>query len=413
MTGVDTTPDTLGRYDPIPIDHLLMSKDFKYHPFDELEKYRQYQPIYRSESAPIHYVSVFRYNDIVAICQDHKTYSQRSGQQSLGNLGDRSFFQDPPEHSKIRQSAQGQFSPTKLARLNSEITDKFSSLISHSLDKQHIDFYQDVAVPLTTFALCKFLGLPTSDDTRVLEWGRLISLYDGYAYCSNGNLSDAEQSVNRVSTEVNQYVRGKIGDFSNIDEETFVGAMRRIYHKNETTLREDELVDIIVTVLITGFDTISFSICNLLRALIENREQAQLLYQDNSLIDSAVEEGLRYYHPNTFMDRVVTQSTNLRGIQLKPDDHVLMWMISGNRDEDIFEAPDKFLINRQANRHLGFGYGIHRCIGATLARLEMRIMLTELFRKRIKFESAGDDWWQPTMGPRTFGPSSMHLDLWV
>jgi cytochrome P450 len=167
-----------------------------------------------------------------------------------------------------------------------------------------------------------------------------------------------------------------------------------------------------VGLITAGFDAIAMAMCNLLRSFIEHPEQWLLLEQNHGLINPAVEEGLRHLHPNKVMYRIAAGHTFIHGVELRPGDNILVWLGSANRDEEIFKDPDTFNIRReQPIRHIGFGAGIHACIGAALSRLEVQSMLQVLLELRLDFRQAEEDWWEPAVCPMMFGPDACNITL--
>jgi cytochrome P450 len=169
----------------------------------------------------------------------------------------------------------------------------------------------------------------------------------------------------------------------------------RLDEEDGRALTDEELVNFFVLLFPAGAETTRGAIGGGMRALIEHPEQLQQLRDDPALVKSTVEEFVRWMTPSIYKRRTVTRDTEFRGKALKRGDKLTIWEMSANRDAEVFERPFEFDITRRPNRHVGFGFGAHVCLGAGLARLEIRIAIEELLARIERFELRGGAHWVP------------------
>lgn len=397
----------------LPIhDPDFMSREFSRDPFPVLAEFRNSQPVYRHQTSRMPCISLFRHQDITRVLKDDRHYKMLLPGSVYTGIGSRSFYLDPPVHTGIRQYLNPQFGHSRLLRITEPVNNKCRRLLLQYANSGCFDFYTDVAVPLSVFALCEFMGLPHQDADRITEWGRISSKNEMSAYCSPGQLPDADEKLDRAYRETGNYVSELFDRPGGTEEDGLLDAFRSVLKEKRNDMNKEVLIDISVSLIAAGFDPIAMAMCNLLRSFIEHPEQWRLLEQDHGLINPAVEEGLRHFHPNKIMYRTAARHTSIHGVELVPGDNILVWLGSANRDENIFEQPDKFNIQRQQPiRHVGFGAGIHACIGAALSRLELQSMLQALLDLRLNFMPGDEDWWEPVVCPMMFGPDACSIIL--
>jgi len=164
-----------------------------------------------------------------------------------------------------------------------------------------------------------------------------------------------------------------------------------IHSEAMNQMSPQEFMGNLILLIVGGNDTTRNSMSGFVYQLDKNPEQRKLFEQDPSIIPNAVQEMLRMQTPLAHMRRTCVEDTEVFGQQIKAGDKVVLWYLSANRDEEVFENPDKLDLTREnARRHIAFGYGIHRCVGARLAELQLRILLEELHKRRMRVHLAGD-----------------------
>ena len=399
-------------------DPDFLSEVFSRDPFPDLATFRRERPVHRHESSKSPCVSLFRYKHIVDVLRDDINFTMarpdRAGYRlsQSAKFGDLSFFQDPPGHTKIRRLLNPLFTQTRLKRVNESLVIKFRSLLNEARERGCVDLYNEVAVPFTVFGLCEFLGLPWCDAERFSEWGRIASKNEMDFCCKSGEMDQAEQELSRMYRAAHEYLHELFERSSAANQATVLCEVQSIVQKSEDTADSGLLIDAYLSFLSAGFDAVAMAFCNLVRCFIESPDQWQLLRTREELLKTAIEEALRFYDPIQIMIRTTKRPTRVHDTDLKPGDNILVWLGSANRDEDVFDKSHQFLINREPPiRHLGFGTGIHSCIGSGLGRLELKVMLQELLKSNCSFEPADDSWWEPNIYPMMFGPDACRLIL--
>jgi cytochrome P450 len=322
---------------------------------------------------------------------------------------------DAPDHPKYRALTQGWFMPQNLRGLEERIrviaraaVDKMASLGGEC------DFVQQVALHYPLHVIMTILGVPESDEPRMLQ---LTQELFGAADPELGRKEGGAPTLGAPEPEEPQMDFGVIVDFSNYFRE--LSEDRR---KNPT----DDLASIIanskidgqpisdleamsyyIIVAAAGHDTTSSSVGGAMWALAERPRELAKVRADPSLIPGLVDESIRWTTPvKTFM-RTATADTEVAGRQVKQNDWIMLCYASGNRDEEVFEAPDDFRVDRKPNKHLAFGYGAHLCLGQHLAKMEMRILWEEMLPRLKSVELAGT----PAMSEAVFvnGPKRLPI----
>lgn len=301
---------------------------------------------------------------------------------------------DAPDHHKYRALTQAWFMPQNLKKLE----DRIRTIARASVDKMastggECDFVNEVALHFPLHVIMEILGVPESDEPRMLK---LTQELFGAADPELGRGGEATTVADTPDRDIDF---GVIVDFSNYFRE-LSEARRKIPTDDLASVIANSQVDgqpisdleamsYYIIVATAGHDTTSSSTGGAMWALAENPEQFRKLKADPSLIPGLVDESIRWTTPvKTFM-RTVTADTEFAGRQMKRNDWLMLCYASGNRDADVFEAPDEFRIDRKPNKHLAFGYGAHLCLGQHLAKMEMRILWEEMIPRLQSVELAG------------------------
>jgi cytochrome P450 len=243
------------------------------------------------------------------------------------------------------------------------------------------DLVTDVAVPLPLYIIAEMLGIRREDFARFHEWSdRLIAVA--------GNYDDPEKVADSTQAyvEYGTYLKDVFEARRREPREDLVTILVRAQQdgmlaEDEEAMENDEIVMLMTLLLVAGNETTRNAISGGMLALMENPEQRDLLRRRPDLIDSAVEEILRYVSPIICFRRTATAPTEIRGQAIRADERVLMLYQSANRDEAVFPEPDRFDVTREPNPHVAFGIGTHFCLGANLARMELRVMVRELVER--------------------------------
>lgn len=276
---------------------------------------------------------------------------------------------DPPNHTRLRKLVQPYFNPRTIKGLEPRIREIADDLLTDMKKKgSPIDLLNDFAFPLPIIVISELLGVPAEDRNKFRKWSNTILA------AADNMATDFVEDVEAFIT----YLTHLFEERKTYPKDDLISKLLQAEEEGEK-LNKDELYSMIVLLIIAGHETTVNLITNTMYALFEHPAQLEKLKTDLSLVEPAIEEGLRFYSPVDFSTaRWAEEDTEFHGKTLKRGDLVLASLSSANRDEAIFENADQFNITRKHNPHVAFGFGIHFCLGAPLARLEGRIALEKL-----------------------------------
>jgi cytochrome P450 len=353
------------------------------------------------DEAPLHWYdwehgkgfwSITRYDDIVAVMKDWRSFSSETGATALEDLDPdqidarKSMLDtDPPKHSSLRAIVNKGFTPRAVAAYEDLLRELTDRILDETLPLGEFDFIEKVAKQLPIQVLCRILGVPLSDDERLIEWGDKMI----------GNTDPDMGGLHPASPESAKY---RLYPFrSPYAMEVFryghqIAAVRRDNPKDDLVsklvtwedeqgrrLTEQEFDTMFLLLVVAGNETTRQSIAHGMQAMIDRPEVMQQLRDEPALLTSAVDEIMRWASPVIHFRRTATCDVELHGTRIAAGDKVVVWLISGNFDERQFPDPLSFDIRRSPNNHITFGRGgPHFCLGAHLAKLETRILFERL-----------------------------------
>jgi cholest-4-en-3-one 26-monooxygenase len=364
---------------------------------------RRYAPVSQiSDPNGTAYWAVTRYADQVKIYRDPLTFSSE-GPIVISIPTDRSgvrqsmIVSDPPRHRQLRGFVKWSFTPRAVAKWESLVRSLARNLIGEAVERGQCDFVVDVATRLVIDVFFAILGVPPADRQRLAHLEDMIS-----------RLTDPEFQLDQVPDATPE----KLAKMA-YDTAIFANREMAIYYTGLIQERrrigpQDDLIDLFAFSSIDGVPlTQSETLQNLslltagglettinasgsgLHELLSNRDQLERLRANPALVNSTVEEILRFVTPTFHFLRTVAKDVELHGVRMRKGDLVALFLASANRDEEVFNEPDRFDIGRSPNEHLAFGYGEHFCLGANLARLELRVLMQELLAYLGAIEPAG------------------------
>ena len=314
-------------------------------------------------------------------------------------------FKAPPEHTRLRKMMNGVFSMPMVQSLAPQIRRTVDDLYAELTHGQPFDFMQEVAVLLPAYVILDMMGVPRADFRMIKEWSDDLRLFIGTSRADEDKYRKARSGADQMSAYFRSLIaqrRGQLGDD--------VISKMLLAQDDQGGLSEDELIAMCMLVLFGGHETTTNLLGSAVVAMLEYPEQQQLLREKPELIDSAVEEFLRYDGPSNSIARVVAVDHELHGKALRAGDRVFAMINAANRDPRRFERPHVLDIERSPNRHLTFGQGLHFCLGAPLARLEAKVCLGALVSGFSSMRlGPGDVHWIDALVMR--GPSSLPLVL--
>lgn len=310
---------------------------------------------------------------------------------------------DDPEHRDLRGVTSEWFLPKSLAKLDVRLAE----LAKRYVDKMasmggECDFARDIAMQLPLNVILDILGLPESDYPRMLKLTQELF-----------GASDEELSRGSSPEDLIAVIQDFFAYFTRITEDrranptgdlASVVANGRINGEELTMM---QTISYYVIAATAGHDTTASAIAGGLHALIENPDQLRRLQDDPGLVATAADEIIRWVTPVKHFMRTATEDYTIRGTTIKKGESVLLSYPSANRDEEVFDRPDEFDITRSPNKHLAFGFGVHYCLGAMLARMEIKAVLAELIPRLRTIELAGE----PSLMKTTFVGGLKHLPV--
>jgi cholest-4-en-3-one 26-monooxygenase len=311
--------------------------------------------------------------------------------------GERTFVRqllnmDPPDHTEYRGTASAWFTPQSIARRSEEVHRIARSLLQEMAGDGEVregDFVSDLAVPLTLGVLADMLGVPKADWPKMFEWtNRVAGSADPEFQVGEGSADTPFVSIEETRNELFGYFAELAAERRKDPRDDIVSVLA-----NSTIggapMPPLELLSYFFLLVVAGNETTRNSASGGLLALIENPAELAKLQADPSLVNPAVEEIVRWTSPVIQFCRTATEDLEMHGKQIRKGDAFCLFYPSANRDEAAFDDPDSFRVDRRPNPHVGFGIGEHFCLGANLARLELRVIFAELADRLEEIELAG------------------------
>jgi len=346
--------------------------------------------------------SIARHADLVAVHKDWRTFSSEVGGTEIEELAPdalaarRTMLEtDPPRHTRLRQLVNPPFARATVAGYEAAARTTVRSVIDDALQHHEVEFVHDVARELPIRLLCSILGVPDDEAPQLFDWA------DAIVYHADPDYSAAV--VDQVDTDPYRLLPFR----SPVSLEVFswfqrLAAARRAAPAGDVItllstatldgapLTDRELETFFLLLLIAGNETTRHALSHGMQALTEHPDQLRRLQEDPGLLDTAVEEILRWSCPQIHFRRTATVDTDIAGVAVAAGDKIVTWYLSANFDEAEHVDPYSFDIGRRPNRHVTFGGGgPHLCLGQWLARLEVRLVLEELVPRLTRVAPAG------------------------
>jgi cytochrome P450 len=353
--------------------------DYRTHddPYPIYQRLRDEAPLYWNDKHGFWILS--RYEDCRRAVQDFKTFCNGQGQtlEPLKAQVPTVLTVDPPDHTRLRHLTLGMFLPGVVEKLEALVRDLARDLLRPHLPQGRIDIVTDFAARLPMAIICRMLGFPREDEDMLRNWTDLVVHRDEGVF----EMPEAGMKATLALYDYyDQTMRRRAGEPPRDD---VVGKLMR--DEADGQISHEEVLGYLYVLSIAGNETTTKLIGNMAYQLNRHPDQRQWVIDDPSLIASAVEETLRFDGPTQMMARTVTRPIEIHGQELQPGQKVGLLFISANRDERKWPDAGRFDIRRTARDHLGFGAGIHACLGAALARLEARVALQEILRAMPDF----------------------------
>jgi cytochrome P450 len=304
-------------------------------------------------------------------------------------------FLDPPDHDRLRALLSHAFTPRQVARVRPITEQLANELVDAALEARSVDLYDAFAQRLPLQVICGLLAIPSIDHHAVGEWTAALSL------ATATPTPDARRGADAAIVAFDDYVSRLIAERRAGPGDDLLSELIAVEEGGDR-LSKDELVAMVVQMLYAGHETTRNLIGNGLFTLLQHPAQLARLRREPGLLPGGIEEMLRYEPPILFVSRVAQADVEWAGVSVRKGDLVHLGLASGNRDPDRFTHPDQFEIGRSPVRNLSFGWGMHFCVGASIARMEGRVAFETLLARTERIEWAGaDPSWAPATALRT------------
>ncbi len=333
-----------------------------------------------------------RYDDIQAVNRDTELFSAFEGpslQSPIEMRGTMMVSMDGSPHTRLRKLISAGFTPRMISRLEDQARSWAVSIVEAAVERGTCEFVNDVAYQLPMHMIADIVGIPVEDRA----W--LFSKTNDFLQCSDPEYPVPAAESRAIQIEMFQYAQ-KLGEEKRQNPQDDVWTILQTVEEETddgepSGLSQIELDMFFLLLTVAGSETTRNAITLGLLALLENPDQLASLRRDPTLLRGATEEILRWSSPVAYFRRVAAQDTEIRGVPIQAGDGLTLWYPSGNRDEEIFDAPFRFDIARSPNHQQAFGAGgPHFCLGANLARFEISILFEELLARTQDIEVLGD-----------------------
>ena len=368
---------------PFEID--ILDPRFYDDPWDAYRWLRKTAPLWWDARNELWVVS--RHEDVSHISRNQDLYSAAQGVRPKVAAPMSIIAMDDPEHTRQRRLVNKGFTPRMVRQLADHIRDLSNRIIDDIAHRGECDFVEDVAMHVPLIVIAELMGLDPDQRQKLYRWSDAMMAGDGHLDPDDPVLIAAAEAGGEFATMCVDLIEQRRADGSTDD---IIGILTHAFDDGallqggggaDDELTHDELIMFLILLVVAGNETTRNALSGGLVAFTRFPDQHRKLLEHPELIDLAVDEVVRYVSPVMTFMRTVTEDHTYQGIDLRAGDRVLMLYQSANRDEDVFDDPDEFRVDRDPNPHLAFGIGTHYCLGANLARAEIGVVFTELFSR--------------------------------
>jgi cholest-4-en-3-one 26-monooxygenase len=371
-------------YDPGTYAHEM--------PHETFTALRAEEPVHwQSEPNGPGYWALTKYDDIVQVSCDNQLFSSERGGTNLEEMPAEAMAlirtilinMDPPKHTKYRKLVATGFTPKMTRQMEPHVREITKRIIDRVAAKGSCDFVTEIAAQLPLAVIAEMIGVPEEDHAKVFDWSNRLIGFDDPEF----NTSAEDGRI--AATEMFMYANAMAQDRKANPRNDLVSILMGAEVDGES-MSEADFDGFFILLAVAGNETTRNLISGAMRALMEHPEQRQRLIDDPNLMPTAIEEFLRWVSPLIYFRRTLQRDVTVGGVAMQEGQKVAMYYPSGNRDEALFENGHTFDVGRSPNPHMAFGGGgPHFCLGASLARLEIRIMFEEILARLPDMELAG------------------------
>jgi cytochrome P450 len=297
------------------------------------------------------------------------------------------LFRDPPDHTRLRGLVSKAFTPKVVESLRTRTQEVVDELLDTAMEAGQVDLLEEFAYPLPVRVICDLLGVPVADQDRFKAWSNALARGLDPDFLLTPEVIEAR---GQAILQFSQYFFELLAERRRAPGEDLLSRLVQA-EDGGTVLSETELLSTCILLLVAGHETTVNLIAGGTLALLRHPDQLDRFRTDPDVQRSGVEEMLRYVSPVQLTGRALIEDCEFGGVEFAQGDFAMLLIASGNHDPDQFEDPERFDVTRTPNNHLGFGFGIHHCLGAPLARMETQVALTSLVRRAPDLALAVDD----------------------
>jgi cholest-4-en-3-one 26-monooxygenase len=331
-----------------------------------------------------------RHDDVVFVSKHPEIFSSARGGTNIFDVPEADMEitrtllinMDPPQHVKFRRLIRQGFTPNRVKLLLPRVRERAAKLVDGLVEKGEGDFVREVAAELPLQVIAELMGIPEDERGRIFDLSNKLIGFDDPEF--QNTMEDGKQAA----AEMWLYAHKLAVERKEGTGDDLVSALMRAEvdgHK----ITELEFNNFFLLLAVAGNETTRNLLSGAVLALMEHPDQWRRLQRDRNLLDTAVEEFLRWVTPVVHFRRTATRDVELRGKQIREGQKVVLFYPAANRDEWVFENPERFDVGRVDNPHVALGIGEHYCMGANLARMEIRVLFEEMLRRVPEFEPAG------------------------
>lgn len=351
-------------------------------PYEYYRQLRDNDPVSRMEGDGPWQVA--RHADVNQVLRDNDTFSSDVSMQPPEERTPSMLFSDPPLHNRLRKLVSYAFKPSHIEAQRAVIKTRCDELVESMAAHDEVELVDALAAPLPVNIIAHMLGVVDGDMKAFKVWSDTI-----FSNIGDILFAQASPEAERCANEMNAYFLERIAELRKQPVDHLLGRLVQT-ETEDGQLSDEELLSFCRLLLIAGNETTTGLITASVRIMDEQPETMDQLRENPALVPTFIEEALRYYSPFAATIRKTTRPVEICGVSIGEGELVMPMISSANRDDRVFDRPEEFVIDRDPNPHLAFGFGIHFCLGAHLARLEGQIAVEALTRRFKRISLANE-----------------------